>query len=800
MAEEKRPIDEVRSDGGTSLVTEPSLAELKSEVTQIVTESKETIWPMRVDMESTRFCRWDHQSADGLKHKAENLNEEPEPFEGASDMRVRTADMLINEDVMLLVLSAMRAQINFRGTESKDTKKAGNMAVLMRWLIRNYWGVKWIRELLKLANYLTGDSPGVALLGIVWKYETALKMEKLTAEELMGLYLQNVVDVLQETVDRGPSAVGGTREAMEEQQLPDGRAENGIEANAERPITVSGETPAVDIQALAEQAAEDFKIALASEESVDFLPAKLAEFFPGIRPARAKKVIRELRERGRAEFPVPYIKQDGPDIQAKRLNEDWFVPLNTTDFQSARVYFEAEWLSKTQIIERKISQGWSDDFVEKVIGERQADGSRAGGHEGSAAFPDYVRDESGNIVTRATSYYKGLYQILTAFYQATNEDGVPGKYFVVFHNDVDVAATERKLLDYAHGGYPGHNFCREVLTSRLCDSRGVAELAGTYQGLEKLYCDSFGDHAQLAGVPPIITRNRQRMGALHIKPLMELPAKRDGDFAWMKPPEYPRTVVDMVKELRRQRDEYFGRTNEDVAPDVVQLQREFKVLWWLMNLREALVQVFQLCQQYMPDSLIQRITNRKGEALFKSREEIQGQFDLDLQFDPRDLDPAYLERVGKIVKELLMPMDRDKTIQTAAVVSAFMWRISPDLAEAALVDVEQANQVETVAEIKAYQEIRAGKEPELPDDGSINYELRLQLYRNMEQMNPAIYKDMAEDKLLILQSRLQRLQVLAQQFGENVEIGRQGGRAALPATTTPGATPGGAAPAASGTI
>jgi len=750
MPEENKPIDEVEGDGGISLVTEPTLAELKAEVDQIVTESKDTIWPLRVDMESTRFCRWEHQSPDGLKHKEVYENqEEPKPFDGASDMRVRTADMLINEDVMLLVLSAMRAQVNFKGTESTDTKRAGNMTIVMRWVIRN-WGVKWIKELLKLANYFTADSPAVALLGICWRRETALKMQTLTVDELMELYLTQVV------------------EALEEQSQADQTNEQ-----------MAGAT--VDIEGQALQAAEDFKIALGSEEfGTDILAAKLAEFFPGIRATRAKKVIKELREKGKAAFPVPYTKQDGPDLQAKRLNEDWFIPLNTTDFQKARVYFEAEWLTKTQIIERKISQGWSDKFVEAVIGELQKDGTRQGGHEGEAAFPDYVRDESNQIVARSSVFYKGLYQILTAYYTATNEDGVPGKYFIVFHYQADIAAMKRQLIDYAHGGYPGHVFQREVLTSRLCDSRGIAELAGTYQGLMKVYCDSFGDHAQIAGVPPIITRNRQRMGALHIRPLLELQAKRDGDFAFMKPPEYPRTVVDMVKELRRQTDEYFGRTNPDVAPDLVQLQKEFKVLWWLINLRQGLVQVFQLCQQYMPDEMIQRITNKKGEQILKSREEIQGNFDLDLQFDPRDLDPEYLEKLFKTITNLLA-VDRDKTMRTAPLIASVLWRLSPDLADAALVDLDQANAEETADEIKAYQQIRTGIEPDLPDDGSINYELRLQLYQNMEEMNKDIYRSMPPDQLKIFQSRLQRMQVLAQQFGENVQIGREGGARALPA-------------------
>jgi len=781
MPDERRPIDEVPGDGGTSLVTEPTLAELKSEVDQIAFEARDTVWTTRVDTDAIRFCRWDKQSADGLKHAAANDDEEPEPFEGASDMRVRTADMLINEQVMLLLLATMRAQINFRGTEFSDIQKAGNMAIVMRWIIRNHWGVKWVHELLKLANYFTGDSPAVALLGICWRRETALKMETLTADGLMELYMAQVVAVLEEA----GRATEPQRSEISQDQMggPSPQPSPGGEGEGGTPLRAGATAGQVaEIEGQARQAAEDFKVALASEEfGEEILAGKLLEYFPGIRPARAKKVIRELRTTGQAEFPAPYVKQDGPDIQAKRLYEDWFIPLNTREFQNARVYFEAEWLSKPQIIERKISEGWSDAFVAGVIGKREKDGSRQGGHEGAAAFPEYVRNDSSDIVVREEKYYKGLYQILTAYYQATNEDGVPGKYFVVFHYDVDETATGRNLIDYAHGGYPGHAFQREVLTARLSDSRGLSELAGPYQGLLKIYSDSHGDHAQIAGVPPIITRNRQRMGALHIKPLIELQAKRDGDFSWMKPPDYPRTVVDMVKDLRRQVDEYFGRTNEDVAEDLVQLHREFKVLWWLMNVRQALTQVFQLFQQYASDEMIQRITNKKGKPIFRSRAEIQGQFDLDLQFDPRDLDPEYLEKIGGIVKDMLLAIDRDKTIQTAPIVSALLWRLSPELAEASLMDVAQANQTEIAAESKAYQEIRSGTEPELPDDGSINYELRLELYRNMEQMNPAIYQDMAPDKLTIMQSRLQRMQVLAQQYGENVQIGREGGARALPA-------------------
>jgi hypothetical protein len=738
-------LDETKGDGGTGLMTEPTLDELKAEVDAINAEAQKYIWGLRADIDNIRYCRWEGQSADGLKHAASDAEEdEPEPFEGASDMRVRLADMLISEDVALLSLAGMRAQVNFYGTESQDKRLAGNMAILLRWVLRNLLGVQWVKELIKLANYYCGDSPAVALMGVVWRRETALRMERLTAADLMRLYLDEVAAALEEG---------------------------------------DAEADPVALQAQAEQAAADFVAALESPElGEDVLGQKLQEYFPGLRPARARRVVRDMRRTGAAEFPVPYVRKDGPAVSAKRLYEDWFIPLNTLEFQDARIYFEVEWLSKTQIVERQISEGWDPKFVEEVIGKPGPDGKREGGYEGEAGFKEWVRiGAHGELQERTAEYYTGLYQILTAYYQAVNEDGVPGRYYVTFHYGAQTTATGRRLVDYAHGKYPGHVFQREILSGRLCDSRGLAELGGTYQGLLKVYVDSFGDHAQIAGVPPVITRNRQRQGVLHIKPLQELPAKRDGDYAWMSPPAYPRTVVDMVKELRRQVDEYFGRRNQETAEDLVELRREFKVLWFLINLREVLVQVWQLCQQYMSDETIQRVTNGKGEQLFRSREEIQGQYDLELRFDPRDLDPEHIKNIGGVVKDLLLAMDRDKTIQTAPIVSSLLWRLAPELAEEAVVDVGAAREAETAAEIKAYQEIRAGTEPELPDDGSINYALRLELYRNMEGMNPDIYRDMAEDKLAILQSRLQRLEALAQQYGENVQIGREGGRRALPA-------------------
>jgi hypothetical protein len=350
---------------------------------------------------------------------------------------------------------------------------------------------------------------------------------------------------------------------------------------------------------------------------------------------------------------------------------------------------------------------------------------------------------------------------------------------VTVHKDVNFPAHKRMPLDMDHGKYPGHVVRREILSDRAVDSRGVPELAGPHQGITKLLADSFGDHAQIAGVPPIVTHGRQREGALRIKPLMELQAKRDGDYRWLQPPAYPVTLKNMLTELRRQTDEYFGRTNPEVGQDVVALHKEFRTMWWLANVREMLMQIWSLCQQYMPEETLTRITNSQGEPVAKGWDEIQGQYDLELVFDARDMDPEFLAGVAKTVKDLLIAMDRDKTINPSPIVASLLWRLAPDMAEMALRPVDVARQGEIDAEKEAYLEIRGGLEPALPDDGSINYAVRKQWYDEQVQANPLMFSDLSEDKAAILESRLKRLGVLAEQYGANVEIGRQGGRTAL---------------------
>lgn len=741
---EETSVHRTEDAGGDGMLSEPDLQDLKDAVSQIVTDADQAnIWSTRLEAENTRYCYWPGQDSDGRKHASNNSDEKVMPFEGASDGRHRLADMIVNEDVMLVVLASLRAQIGVKGIESDDASYAGKLEIVHRWLVNNHLGVDYIRELIRLANYVFADSPAVGLMGVCWRRELALRMERIDLDKLLELY----VGIVMEDFARA-------------------------EADGQVQYTEAEWQERVNAAALSfQQAFQD------EENGDDLLAAMLQQMFPNLRPARARKVIRELRQNGQAGFPVPYERRNGPELRAKRIFDDWFISSGAFDFQSAAIYFEPEWLSETQVRQRQVSEGWSKTFVDKLLGKT---GDPAdGGNEGKPAFPEYIEDENGKLLKLGTDRFRGLYQVITAYYQAVNEDGVPGRYFVTFHMDVDEAATPRRLLDYAHGLYPGHVFTREVLGKRMLDSRGIPELAGVHQSMVKLFMDSFGDNAQLSGVPPIVTRGRKNQGALYIAPLLELPARRDGDYQWLRPPEYPRQIDTMIARYNAELDQYHGRPSEAVPESVQALHREWKVLWWLANLREVHRQMLQLVQQYMPDELLTRITNRQGLPVARSREEIQGQFDLSVTFDARDFDPEYLKILGETIKNLLMAMDRDQTIQPSIVVKTLFYRLAPDMAEAALQDVDAAAANEIEDEMQRYLQIRGGIEPARVTDGSQNYPLRLKLYQDLQQLNPQVYASMPGDQKEILQRHIEHLDAMAQQYGENVRIGQEGARRAL---------------------
>lgn len=724
---DQKTFEDAKGDGGSveNLRGAPTLQELKGEIQAIVSDADKGLAAANIDALSIRRCEWSDQWPDARKH-AGNNEEVPEPFDGATDGRYRIADMVINEDVMLYIIALMRSQVQVLPREPSDASRAANMTLVLRYVL-DTMGWEWLRENIKLAQYLCGDSPAVGLMSVYWKQERHIELRTLAAEDILKLYVDSIVDAYGDGPDGAELIEQATDAAM---------------------------TFLSDL----------FDSEIPDEAFVDTV--KL--FFPELADSRAKKVVSQLRKYETASFPVPVEKVAMPWVCAKRYLQDFWLATNTQDFQRARVWFESELLSRAEVHERATLYGWRKEFVDAVLE-----------HEAEVAFPEYKGIRDNRVERYDAEHYRGLYQIIHANFRAVNEDGVMGRYRLTMHHEVDVDANGIQLIDNPHGKYSGHFFQREVLSNRILDSRGLAELAGPHQSLIKLFGDSAGDNGQLSGVPPVITRGRRNQGELYIAPLVELQAKRDGDYKWMNPPQYPQTVFELLKRLQAEIDEYSGRDTENVSAALAALHKQFKALWWLSNVSEVYRQILSLCQAYMPADILGRITNADGDQLIQSREDIAGEFDIKLLFDPMDLDPAYIEKLGSFVRDILTALDRDKRINMGPVVESLFYRIAPDLAERALKTQTRADQDELQSEMKDYMKILGGIEPERVTDGSINYPLRAQFYRDIQAANPAAFAALSPDRQSILTAHVQYLEAMATQYGENVQIGQEGARRAL---------------------
>jgi hypothetical protein len=686
---------------------------------------------------ATRFCVWGGQSEDGLKHGDPDADDpEVRPFDGSFDTRVRLADMLVHEDVMLLVVALMRAKVGVIGQGPELARRAALMQKVLDWVVRNKIGARWMTEWVRLANYYVGDTPAVALMAVEWERVESRVLEAVTAAQVIEAYAMSV------------AAAQG--------------AQGADEATAAAMAAEASGTLAQLIADSAETGAEAY------DAVVTVVADQLAQAWPEATRKRLEKMARQVCRGETVQVPRKVVRKNGPVVRACRLYQDWIVPANAGEWDDLPLWFRPMLLTRGQVEALGAAEKWDPEFTKKVLEQ-----------DGKVAHPMWYVDATGTAVTYPQDRYRGLYQVWTGYFQALTEDDCLAKFKMVFHPDVEVPAGPAQLVPYQHGKWPGQVFVREALSDMMLDARGVVELAGPMQGTLKTLFDVAGDNAIVTGVPPILSRGRQKQGRLKIGALEEIELKRDGDVKFMQSPSLPPGLPATVTNVLRMVNDYHGRNYEGVDPQLVNLHREYKVLFFLNQAREVLVQLLQLVQQKAMEEpeLLDAITDGEGRQLVSKPEEIQGQFGIEVDFDPRVMDMEYVRTVGKTVTEMLQ-LDRGNAVDTFPIVETLMGWLLPDVARRAIRAPATAAKAELEDELAQYLRIRGGVEPPLPAEGA-NYAARVQMYVEMEQANPAVYDSMPADQSAILKSRVERMKVQAEQYGVNPQIGREGGKRAL---------------------
>lgn len=257
-----------------------------------------------------RLCRWEGQTEDGKKHSDYRQDQDPAmPFEGASDVRVRLADKLINELVAVKMAAWSKSRRKVNGITLEDAAMAAASTTLMSWILDNKIGMEVRREAHLLAQY--AEQYGWSVMHVGWDQQIGKRPETITMEQLAE-----------------------------------------IQATAEQtdPNTVLRDF----CQNIMEPSKDDFN----SNIILSVVP---------IDDTQVRKMLKDLRENGTATVFFDSIVRNLPTITALKPFDEIAFPPETIELEKARIIFRRVFMTEVEVRSMIETDGWDKEFVEEVI-------------------------------------------------------------------------------------------------------------------------------------------------------------------------------------------------------------------------------------------------------------------------------------------------------------------------------------------------------------------------------------------------------------------------------------------------
>jgi hypothetical protein len=669
--------------------------------------------------ERTRFAIWDGQSDDGRKW-TKKIGKRAFPWEGASDARIRLADEIVNEKAMVLQQAFFRSKFQTAAREPGDLQRSAATSLLLDHTVRVAMADHLRDEIAFLSNWR--ETYGLAVLSIAWEKQIMAEPKTMTLDGLTKMAVEHNLDRLAKAAEQA----GQPPEQADAQEI--------VMASVDEVQTM-----------FLDPANEDQTIGVIQQMT-------------GVPIKTARRIVKDIRATGTADYHVPYVAVNRPRWTAKVPYVDVFFPPGCDNIQAASWVAETEWLSIEDFKSRAIAEEWDPAWVEKVIetkgkpaleiptaGEGTGIGIRGTGQTGFFTDLDLHKDEV---------------QIIHTHYRATGPDDLPALFRTCWRPDVMEYVGYHEMMPYLHGKMPFVWTRRDFALRAGVDSRGIPGIVATHQGEIKVQRDSRTDRTSMATLPPLV-KPGYRTGQMNIGPGVEIPERRAGELKFMDPPRYDQGSIEMEQSTRNDVDRYFGRQSPVVPQNLSLLFIQSEVDNWLHDLTAALSQTLQLMQQFMDPQVMVRVTGT-DQFLPVARDEIQGQWDITAAMDARDLDTEYLKAKLELISTIALPMDASGKINRGALVEFVMTAISPQLASATLLSDDAANEAETEGEKSALAMMAGGVEPVMPERSGMNHAVRLQTLQAAIQANPS------------LQARIQQDQVFQAMLDARVKFHQQG--------------------------
>lgn len=598
--------------------------------------------------EDIRLCLWAGQSLDGRKWQQNRTDgTEVLPWDGASDARPFTADMAISENAALLHAAFFRAALGLQGVDASDADASATARTYLDWLVRQKLHADFDREVDHAAEWVR--SLGWCAVEVGWDRAVKRSGKRVTLEDLA----------------RYDAA----------KQAEPGAAGPGLVA------AIMDPTLADLALALVTELAREYQVAtLPPEIDVDELPP--------LTRTQARKAIRELREDGATEVPMPYLCKNQPRLRALKPGRDVVVPSESED--GLPVTFVRTLMTEPDLeaMALECNGGWDAEWIEAAKKTKGQYSVWQTTHTVSASVNlTGTWDQGwGTVDTQ-----RWLVEVWTAYHQAVDEDGTVRLFYTVFSPHVAPGQGTGPASEFAKRGpvdYPGDAhpvvFLRRERTDRpIATSRGDAELLVSWQNVDKCALDSTIDLTSREVMPPMVVPRQLAGKRLNMSPAGEIISAGPNlkPEALTLPASGAVLASGLIEHVDRRVARMLGLFHESVPPALTALLQERSVSRWLAGWTEVLRLCWLLSLKH-GRSTVARVTALPAEALPQAE---GADFDFVLTLDVAGLQPEQLTWKLKALGEIA-DQDQSGTLDKAKLTALKARMIDPALGRELVVD------------------------------------------------------------------------------------------------------------------
>ncbi len=637
----------------------------------------------------SRYCWWPGRTNDGRKWaQGRKLmpGQKPNdvfPWPGASDARVPIVEEIIQERVMMKRVAQKRGQMRIGPRALSPDDDPQQKAVLWGQTAEYYADLA--RDSIRTAAAQAADIAeeyGCAILYVTWETKLETSRRFISAEDVMALAMQAAMQMAEQE-----AAAAGQDGVTPEQQA-------GIMAMVETSIAEL----------------------ILDPELAPRLETVLMGYDPLMRPAEARRVAARLKLGEPVDYYVAEERQSQPEWRALTPFIDVWFPAMTMRLKDAPWVALSEWLTEVELKERIDTQGYSREWVEQVLEKPGRAVSWEDDFKGDARTwvlaNGGVRQAVTTSGTGTREAERKLYQVVHVFWRASAIGGAPALFHSVLHEQVKDRAGFHTCCEHAHGEFPFIEHLREQTASYVLASRGVGEVSFTLQNEVKMQHDGRTDAASITTKPPMRVPLNMAGGSLDLRPGAQMPMRATAGMGQLEPLKLgidTRGSQEIEAATRDQINAYWFR-GANVPQDVQITARQMLVDDWLEDLRRAHLMTFQLVQQYSPDEIKAGFVGGLAVQLTVSRDEIQGQPSIEMDFDVSDLDPGLIDHRVKAVTAL-KTLDTQNLIPLQPLLKALTAYLLPSHYRFLVADPQKQAIEEAADERRIIGDILNGLEP-----------------------------------------------------------------------------------------